>query len=283
MGIRFACHVCGKQLNIKRELGGRRGVCPACATRFRIPLEDTATSSPVEAKVAVAAQSMETNEHSQSHAHGQSTAAVADSEFHAETSEGSDLGARQQAEPAQQVERDFTPVGDPMGQDAAEDLEAASPEAETREVPSSLAGDRIASISALDDDPHASWYVRPPSGGQYGPASVEILRQWIDEGRVAATALLWREGWPQWRDASDALPELAARLPDGTVASRVQSVGAQAAVATETGATALSGQADVGTARRARSMKRVMLVGVLTALAATLVGVLVVVVNRTSG
>ena len=28
MGIRFACHVCGKHLNIKRDLAGRRGVCP---------------------------------------------------------------------------------------------------------------------------------------------------------------------------------------------------------------------------------------------------------------
>ena len=49
MGIRFACHVCQKQLNIKRDLAGRRGICPHCQSRFRIPLEDAEQSTPVDA------------------------------------------------------------------------------------------------------------------------------------------------------------------------------------------------------------------------------------------
>ena len=53
MGIRFACHVCGKQLNIKRDLAGKRGVCPKCQSRFRIPLENTVQSTPVEAAQVV--------------------------------------------------------------------------------------------------------------------------------------------------------------------------------------------------------------------------------------
>ncbi len=48
MGIRFACHECGKRLNIKSELAGRRGVCPACSAKMRIPLSDAETSTPVE-------------------------------------------------------------------------------------------------------------------------------------------------------------------------------------------------------------------------------------------
>ncbi|HBV61746.1 MAG TPA: hypothetical protein DEF45_01870, partial [Rhodopirellula sp.] len=48
MGVRFACHVCQKQLNIKRDLAGRRGVCPHCQSRFRIPLEDAEQSTPVD-------------------------------------------------------------------------------------------------------------------------------------------------------------------------------------------------------------------------------------------
>ncbi len=50
MGIRFACHVCDKQLNIKQELAGRRGVCPACSSRFRIPLEDAERSTPIDVR-----------------------------------------------------------------------------------------------------------------------------------------------------------------------------------------------------------------------------------------
>ena len=37
MGIRFACHACGKRLNIKSELAGRRGVCPACSQTISHP------------------------------------------------------------------------------------------------------------------------------------------------------------------------------------------------------------------------------------------------------
>jgi hypothetical protein len=139
----------------------------------------------------------------------------------------------------------------------------------------------LAGASLLDEDPDASWYVRPPSGGQYGPATGEILKQWIDEGRVATTALLWREGWPQWRDAREALPELAARLPVGGVASRGQRQDAPAKSRPQPvdTSTTLSGQTTVGTQRRARSSRRVVLIGVLTAVAVALIGILVIVLS----
>jgi hypothetical protein len=154
MGIRFACHVCSKRLNIKQELAGRRGICPACAAKFRIPLVDAETSLPIESTEKSAT---ETN--------------------------GRTVSQGQQAA-----------VGDP--------------------APSSVATADVPSIDLIDDDPTSTWYVRPPNGGQYGPATGEILRQWIGEGRVAATSLLWREGWPQWREAKEVLPELSTRLPD---------------------------------------------------------------------
>jgi hypothetical protein len=61
--------------------------------------------------------------------------------------------------------------------------------------------------------PHAIWYVRPASGGQYGPASGEVLRTWIDEGRVTGDSLLWREGWTDWRLAGSVVPGLGTELP----------------------------------------------------------------------
>ncbi|MGQ9914188.1 MAG: DUF4339 domain-containing protein [Thermogutta sp.] len=45
------------------------------------------------------------------------------------------------------------------------------------------------------------WYVRPPSGGQFGPATGDIMRQWLQEGRITPDALVWREGWRDWREA----------------------------------------------------------------------------------
>lgn len=50
----------------------------------------------------------------------------------------------------------------------------------------------------IAEAPSAVWYVRPPSGGQFGPADAAIMRRWIEEGRIGADALVWREGWSEW-------------------------------------------------------------------------------------
>lgn len=74
-------------------------------------------------------------------------------------------------------------------------------------------GDAADTTAALDTQAAgceaADWYVRPPSGGQYGPANESLLRQWIRESRVDAESLVWREDWPQWRRAGDIFDELA--------------------------------------------------------------------------
>ncbi|MFM8402200.1 MAG: GYF domain-containing protein, partial [Pirellula sp.] len=44
----------------------------------------------------------------------------------------------------------------------------------------------------------ARWFVRPPSGGQYGPATTQMLLDWIAEKRVTADSLLWRDGLDTW-------------------------------------------------------------------------------------
>jgi hypothetical protein len=66
---------------------------------------------------------------------------------------------------------------------------------------------------AIDEAPGAVWYVRPASGGQFGPASAEIMRGWLDEGRVGANSLVWRAGWGEWRSAAAAFPQLGPQLP----------------------------------------------------------------------
>ncbi len=58
-------------------------------------------------------------------------------------------------------------------------------------------------------DPEAVWYIRMPDGSQYGPATGAVLEYWIRERRIDPTALIWRDGWPQWSPASVVFPELA--------------------------------------------------------------------------
>lgn len=64
MGIRFACHLCGRPLHIKAELAGKIGRCPACQQRFRIPREDTETSLPVAPQRSPADDPQTTKPHS---------------------------------------------------------------------------------------------------------------------------------------------------------------------------------------------------------------------------
>jgi len=57
------------------------------------------------------------------------------------------------------------------------------------------------------------WYVRPASGGQYGPATTDLLHLWLAEGRVADDSWVWRTGWPQWKSGQEAIAMLNAPEP----------------------------------------------------------------------
>jgi len=60
----------------------------------------------------------------------------------------------------------------------------------------------------IAEAPEMIWYVRPPSGGQFGPASGDLMRTWLSEGRVSADSLVWREGWRDWQEAGQVFPKL---------------------------------------------------------------------------
>ncbi len=60
----------------------------------------------------------------------------------------------------------------------------------------------------FQEAPNAVWYVRPPAGGQFGPATSDVMKTWVAEGRVSADSLVWREGWRDWREAGQVFPHL---------------------------------------------------------------------------
>lgn len=59
----------------------------------------------------------------------------------------------------------------------------------------------------IAEAPNAAWYVRPPSGGQYGPAIGPVFWDWLNEKRVGESSLVWREGWGTWQTAKDVFPD----------------------------------------------------------------------------
>lgn len=125
------------------------------------------------------------------------------------------------------------------------------------------------------DEPDVLWYVRPPAGGQYGPASSEVMRSWIDENRITPSTLLWRQGWSQWRSAQESLPGLLPTADPSAAqpAHAVTTAAADAAAVPEP--VILFGQSGIGQDRSVRSQRRLVLIILLALISIALVGVLV--------
>lgn len=75
----------------------------------------------------------------------------------------------------------------------------------TLEAPPSPTRSKETISTALPSD--ARWFVRPPSGGVYGPADTRTLEAWISQRRVTPDSYLWREGMEIWSSAMELIPE----------------------------------------------------------------------------
>ncbi|WP_147870474.1 DUF4339 domain-containing protein [Stieleria maiorica] len=260
-------------MNIKSELAGRRGVCPECGTRFRIPLADAEFSSPIAtprpaaAAIDTQATGIEVNR----------VEADAVAEDFSASSPQAENASTEAAAAAGTATATATSSVTAAGSSPTEDAEGTF----AGEAPEILSGDSA-----------ATWYVRPPSGGQYGPATSEMLKIWIGEGRVAKTALLWKDGWPQWREASDALAEIADSLPGAPSTTAIEPFsdapsGSKMTTRISHEKTSrigsdFAGDAKIGAVRRKRSSRRITLVAVLATLVVGLFVTLILVAS-TSG
>jgi hypothetical protein len=183
-------------MNVKEFQAGLKGICPACGAKVRIPLESTRPSSRQEPSATEPRAS-------------EAAAALADraiafdplSPMFATPIDPLASPAaerRQDAEGRQGAERQQAAARAPAYSSAAAtfaatpDLQAADPLASTENV---------------------VWYVRPPSGGQFGPATADIVRSWVAEGRVSVDTLVWREGWREWQEAANVFPQLSSPVP----------------------------------------------------------------------
>lgn len=165
MGIKFRCQGCDKNLHVKAFLAGKRGVCPHCGAKVRIPLAD----EPHE--------------------------------------EGDAEGEKRRRE--RKTEKKTTAAAR-----SSSIAPADAADSSRKESSPAAAGDETDPIA---EAPEAVWYVRPPTGGQYGPADGEIMRRWLDEGRVSPDSLVWREGWSDWRTGDAAFGCLRPVLPHAEV------------------------------------------------------------------
>jgi hypothetical protein len=173
MGIRFRCPN-GHKLHVKAFLAGMRGVCPDCGIKVAIPL-------------------------------------TSDAEFDREIAEPKP--ARMGGRPADHGALPSLPRIDVRGNRRSESLADGSATVATTTSPPQVmaraAGESPeSSADPVSAAPQAQWFVRPPTGGQFGPANGALLKTWLAEGRITADSYLWRQGWTEWKRAETVFPPL---------------------------------------------------------------------------
>ena len=286
MGIRFSCHGCAKPLNIKNDLAGRRGVCPECKVRFRIPLSDAEFSTPVDDRPSMSEDQLSPGGAIEGE-HRSATQEASTGTGHGRAVEVGDPYSAKDAGGNQATMETHAGVKITTQTESVKKSASASTAQPDTSRPAIVSGDEF---EPLGSDPAATWYVRPPSGGQYGPADADVLKGWIAEGRVAKTALIWRDGWPQWREAAEAFPEISDALPGGSSSESIApfsetsggpklTAPASPEKSSRVVSSDLSGDARIGAARRKRSSRRVTLVAVLATLVVGLIATLIIVAS----
>ena len=269
MGIRFRCHQCGHELHVKDFQGGKRSKCPECETRFRIPLESAERSIPLDSQdrsqenSPISSQSDDTADRS--------------------SSAGSAIGAAMGTLAAKSTSTMPNSRSEPevdTQYEATQEIESVSIEPVVAPP---------AWPQAILEAPGATWYVRPPAGGQYGPAPANIFCEWLTEHRVTRDSLVWRDGWPQWLVAEDVFTDCFGSAVPQTVSPFVAPVAAPivAPANEQTNApgfvvpTSLSDRA-LAARKRQRKKNYMVLIGILAAISVGLVIALVAVLMRNS-
>ncbi len=222
MGIRFRCHHCNSELHVKDFQGGRRGRCPECGGKFRIPPADAEFSLEVGQEPAPAAslvESQTTNAAVSSQPRRSASAAAEQPAKSGRSTERSGNGeptsksvAAVASQSSTQPQASVSPA-QPPEEPAEETAEETAEEPQRRPVnadgatePAESPPPAAAAVlpTSLSEAPAATWYVRPPAGGQYGPAPTETCIQWLIEGRICRETLVWRDDWPEWLVAGKA-------------------------------------------------------------------------------
>lgn len=183
MGIVSYCPS-GHRVKVKDHFAGKKGICPTCGAKFRIPLTSV-DAPPAAARGSVAAS-------------GDTALPVA-----AVVSLDADLAATlPRALPLatvspMDVPREHVPAAG-VDQEADVLVEADFTEAAVPAV--------------IDEAPGASWCVALPGGAPSQPMSGEDLLGWLSSGTATGEELVWRSDWSDWRPARDVFPD---HMPSG--------------------------------------------------------------------
>ncbi len=197
MGICFLCTECQRPLNVGQEFAGRQGKCPHCECNLAVPEASQITRKEFEAKLKVwlerQAKGNRVVEESPSTELPPTQAGQADTEI---------TGAAALPPSKINVTNNQPPVVRGVTAMVVESPKVLS---ESQKISNDLSTQWLKLNSKHLSFPQAGdWYVRPPSGGQFGPADGKLLGAWIEEGRVTPDSFVWCPGWDDWQLAGEA-------------------------------------------------------------------------------
>jgi DNA-directed RNA polymerase subunit RPC12/RpoP len=203
MGIRFFCEACGTKLNIKDDLAGKKGRCPKCNEKIMIPMQSTLqktverdrVSAPVNQPIGDPKQELEDSVRRRSSPLEKSGGEKSGGEKSGETPPTTAQDPSSAASTSSILERQTGEIG-PRNKVTQDESAPELPP-----IPAAGTPETRRPKSAFDEAPNASWFVRPTSGGQFGPADANAMKSWLSEGRVGRDSLVWREGWEEWESA----------------------------------------------------------------------------------
>lgn len=206
MGIRFLCDACGKKLNIKEELAGKKGRCPKCNAVIKIPAESTLESGSKKAEAdSAGTQASGRTDVAEKTIQEDSPPPVPDSPTQAPAGSSPREKKKSKSKSAATVKPDKSPVATEPAADVPPEPELHQPSPPT---PPELTPPEPESVrDAFAENPNGRWFVRPVSGGQFGPAESDVMKTWLKEGRVGRDSLVWCEGWEEWQNADEVFAE----------------------------------------------------------------------------
>lgn len=266
MGIRFKCHHCFHSMHLKNIQAGKRGVCPACRGRFRIPKQSQDFSTEVHSTTGSDAEFLsllepnllkrrKNNSTDRPALTTTSNPAIEDrpftflspnqigSSFDNDPLDGIDsIPSRNIAtQPTKSNEHESRPA-------SRRDIRQETSAPKSRSLKGATNGEKVATSSKSDKNKattqpksdrkrvtngsktsqtskategERAYFVSPPSGGQYGPASQLAIDAWIEQRRVTADTLVWYDGLDGWRPASEIFPHAFVDVASDDLSSNI--------------------------------------------------------------
>jgi hypothetical protein len=178
MGIVVFCPN-GHRINVKDSFAGRKGLCPTCGEKFRVPAAGSGITAPGSALPTARLLDLD--------------AAVAVTLPRVLPFDGAAPGPVTAAAP--DIDRFAVPEPTP----------AAAPTFAPAPAPITA---QPTFHPALAERPDLLWCIAFPGGEPTEPLPAESMQAWLDAGQAEGTEVVWRSDWPEWRPARDVFPDV---------------------------------------------------------------------------